>query len=70
MSDSQCQSISSLYKDDGCCGGGIGPIPYPLRFTCPRRISRLVMCEECGVYPADLPLPICPGCEAYTEHQS
>lgn len=28
-----------------------------------------VLCEECGVYPADLPSKICPGCEAYQEHQ-
>lgn len=23
--------------DDGCCGGGIGPIPYSLCNDCPRR---------------------------------
>lgn len=28
-----------------------------------------VMCEECGKNPADLPSRICPGCEAYREHQ-
>lgn len=26
-------------------------------------------CVECGIYPADLPRGICPGCEAYKEHQ-
>jgi hypothetical protein len=29
----------------------------------------VVMCEECGKNPADLPSRICPGCEAYREHQ-
>ena len=27
-----------------------------------------VICQECGVYPADYPSRICPGCEAYHEH--
>jgi hypothetical protein len=26
-------------------------------------------CEECGQYPADPPSRLCPGCEAYQEHQ-
>lgn len=30
----------------------------------------IVYCEECGSYPADLPSKLCPGCEAYKEHQS
>jgi hypothetical protein len=29
-----------------------------------------VMCEECGIYPADQPSKLCPGCEAYREHQT
>lgn len=27
------------------------------------------MCVECGKYPADPPSKLCPGCEAYKEHQ-
>lgn len=27
-----------------------------------------LLCEECGLYPADLPSKICPGCAAYKEH--
>ena len=27
------------------------------------------LCEECGIYPADPPSKVCPGCEAYREHQ-
>ena len=30
---------------------------------------RSIMCEECGKNPADLPSRICPGCQAYREHQ-
>lgn len=30
--------------------------------------QELIMCDECGKYPADLPSKICPGCEAYREH--
>ena len=26
------------------------------------------LCSDCGLYPADLPSHICPGCEAYREH--
>ena len=26
------------------------------------------LCIECGLYPADDPSPLCPGCEAYQEH--
>lgn len=26
------------------------------------------MCIECGLYPADPPSNLCPGCEAYKEH--
>ena len=29
----------------------------------------VVMCEDCGERPADLPSRLCPGCEAYREHQ-
>jgi hypothetical protein len=28
-----------------------------------------LMCEDCGKYPADYPSRLCPGCEAYQEHQ-
>lgn len=34
------------------------------------RDSQYNTCEECGQYPADAPSPLCPGCEAYREHQS
>lgn len=26
-------------------------------------------CEGCGIYPADPPSKLCPGCQAYQEHQ-
>lgn len=26
-------------------------------------------CEECGKYRADPPSKLCPGCQAYREHQ-
>jgi hypothetical protein len=29
-----------------------------------------VMCDECGIHPADQPSKLCPGCEAYREHQA
>lgn len=28
--------------DDGCCGGGVGPIPYPGCTDCPRRSQTTV----------------------------
>lgn len=31
--------------------------------------DEIVLCEDCGIYPADLPSKHCPGCEAYKEHQ-
>lgn len=34
----------------------------------PKRSTRK-LCEECGIFPADLPSRLCPGCEAYQEHQ-
>ena len=34
-----------------------------------RAKDKLVMCEDCGERPADLPSRLCPGCEAYREHQ-
>jgi hypothetical protein len=30
---------------------------------------RLPRCEECGIYHADPPSKLCPGCQAYREHQ-
>ena len=27
-------------------------------------------CADCGIYPADPPSLLCPGCEAYREHQA
>jgi hypothetical protein len=32
--------------------------------------TTVVLCERCGVYPADLPSKLCPCCEAYSEHQA
>lgn len=32
------------------------------------RERRVLLCEECGVNPADWPWVLCPGCEAYLEH--
>ncbi len=34
-----------------------------------RRLSEPVMCDSCGKHPADLPSCLCPGCEAYQQHQ-
>jgi hypothetical protein len=31
---------------------------------------RRVRCEECRINWADLPSRLCPGCEAYREHQA
>lgn len=28
------------------------------------------MCEGCGVNRSDPPSPLCPGCQAYREHQA
>ncbi len=28
-----------------------------------------IMCDNCGKHTADLPSCLCPGCEAYQEHQ-
>ena len=28
------------------------------------------LCADCGIYPADPPSSLCPGCEAYREHQA
>jgi rubrerythrin len=36
----------------------------------PQKTRQPVMCEECGIYPADLPSKTCPGCAAYREHQA
>lgn len=30
-------SQGSRTTDDGCCGGGVGPVPYPGCTDCPRR---------------------------------
>ena len=27
-------------------------------------------CEDCNIYLADWPSRLCPGCEAYKEHQA
>lgn len=31
--------------------------------------SRRRRCSDCGIYWADYPSDLCPGCEAYREHQ-
>lgn len=31
-------------------------------------LARAKTCEECGIYLADPPSRICPGCEAYRDH--
>lgn len=33
------------------------------------RFAKPKMCANCGVYPADPPSSLCPGCAAYREHQ-
>jgi rubrerythrin len=30
---------------------------------------RAPKCEDCGINPADPPSKLCPGCEAFREHQ-
>lgn len=43
-------------------------VPQPVQQR--DHIGRFVkVCEGCGIYPADLPSKLCPGCEAYQEHQ-
>jgi Domain of unknown function (DUF4326) len=45
----------------------------PLRCHCDailRKANAANLCADCGVYPADLPSRLCPGCEAYSEHQA
>lgn len=34
-----------------------------------RAFSKPPLCEECARYRADPPSRLCPGCEAYREHQ-
>ena len=33
-----------------------------------QRKREAALCEECGIYPADLPSKLCAGCDAYREH--
>jgi rubrerythrin len=33
-------------------------------------IKRRLRCSECNIYFADPPSRLCPGCEAYREHQT
>lgn len=35
----------------------------------PERMPRRQRCDDCGVHWADPPSALCPGCEAYREHQ-
>lgn len=35
-----------------------------------RKPQRPKKCEECDRYYADPPSKLCPGCQAYREHQS
>lgn len=32
--------------------------------------KRPKLCDECGIYRADPPSKLCPGCQAYREHQT
>lgn len=41
-----------------------------LWYLSPHKPRKPVMCEECGVNPADPPRKTCPGCDAYREHQA
>lgn len=53
-------------RDCGLCDGAC-------KCELPRRDCKYVylkMCSECGVNPADPPGDLCPGCDAYKEHQS
>lgn len=34
------------------------------------RRRKTALCGECGIYPADPPSRLCPGCEAYQEHRT
>lgn len=33
-----------------------------------RRVDEIIMCDGCGINPADLPAELCPGCHAYKNH--
>jgi hypothetical protein len=35
----------------------------------PKKPKRPPLCEECGIYRSDPPSRLCPGCQAYGEHQ-
>lgn len=35
----------------------------------PAHSIRYMMCSECEKYPCDPPSKLCPGCQAYREHQ-
>lgn len=35
----------------------------------PKKPRKPPMCEGCGQNRADPPSPLCPGCQAYREHQ-
>jgi hypothetical protein len=35
-----------------------------------RPTPKALKCEDCGERPADYPSKLCPGCEAYREHQA
>lgn len=54
------------YASDRVFDGTRRPSDAQIERVRARRRPRL--CEECGVYPADPPSKICPGCEAYREH--
>ena len=48
-----------------------GPKENGARFClhCGKPLIALELCADCGMCQADPPSKLCPGCEAYQEHQ-
>lgn len=55
--------------DAGDHSGQPGLISLAAKGASPLPATKPPKCEDCGVYPADLPSKLCAGCEAYREHQ-
>lgn len=54
---SRARAAASKIEEAMCADIGVG------------RIGRPKKCEGCGVNPADPPSRLCPGCDAYRDHQ-
>ena len=66
--------VAAAYGEPWCKGRCKDPrdcTATPIRGTKgAARKPRRVRCAECGKYYADPPSRLCPGCEAYQEHQA